>query len=40
MVGELAREVKRADLQHNLGPLTPELESLRLRYLRALELLG
>lgn len=35
--GELAREVKRADLQHNLGRLTPELELLRPRYERALE---
>jgi len=38
--GELAREVKRADLQHNLGRLTPELERLRLRYVGALERLG
>jgi (p)ppGpp synthase/HD superfamily hydrolase len=38
--GELAREVKRADLQHNLGRLTPELERLRARYVGALELLG
>lgn len=38
--GDLAREVKRADLAHNLGRLTPELESLRSRYERALEVLA
>jgi tRNA nucleotidyltransferase (CCA-adding enzyme) len=34
--GELAREVKRADLQHNLGRLVPELEHLRPKYEDAL----
>jgi hypothetical protein len=34
--GELAREVKRADLQHNLGRLTLDLERLRPRYEQAL----
>lgn len=34
--GDLAREVKRSDLAHNLGRLTPELESLRGRYEDAL----
>ena len=29
--GELAREVKRADLRHNLGRLTAELDGLRPR---------
>ena len=38
--GELAREVKRADLQHNLGRLTSALEGLRPRYERALERVG
>ena len=38
--GELAREVKRADLRHNLGRLTAELDGLRPRYERALERLG
>lgn len=37
---DLAREVKVADLRHNLGRLTPELESLRPRYERALATLG
>ncbi len=34
--GDLAREVKRSDLAHNLGRITPELESLRGRYEDAL----
>jgi hypothetical protein len=38
--GELAREVKLADLQHNIGRLTPELERLRPRYEAALERLA
>lgn len=39
--GDLAREVKIADLRHNHGRLTPELERLRPRYERALaELAG
>lgn len=38
--GELAREVKRADLAHNLGRLTPELESLRGRYENARAILA
>lgn len=33
--GRLAREVKLADIEHNRGRLTPELESLRARYERA-----
>lgn len=37
---DLAREVKIADLRHNLGRLTPELESLRPRYGQALRTLG
>lgn len=39
-VGEIVREVKIADLRHNLGRLTPELESLRSRYEKALRTLG
>jgi (p)ppGpp synthase/HD superfamily hydrolase len=38
--GELAREVKRADLEHNLGRITPELERLRPRYEAAVAALG
>ncbi len=42
--GELAREVKRADLQHNLGRMTPEIEAakpnLKPRYEAALEKLA
>jgi (p)ppGpp synthase/HD superfamily hydrolase len=38
--GELARTVKRADLEHNLGRLTPALETLRARYEWAPERLG
>lgn len=38
--GDLAREVKRADLAHNLGRLTPELERLRARYVAAVERLA
>ena len=42
--GELAREVKRADLQHNLGRMTPELvrdkPQLQERYRKALETLA
>lgn len=38
--GMLAREVKIADLCHNLSRLTPELESLRSRYEKALRTLG
>lgn len=37
---DLAREVKVADLRHNLGRLTPELESLRPRYEKGLATLG
>lgn len=37
---DLAREVKVADLRHNMGRLTPELESLRPRYEKALATLG
>lgn len=40
LVGNLARCVKRADLEHNLGRLTPELERLRKRYEAALKRLG
>lgn len=39
-VGELAREVKVADVRDNLGRLTPELERLRDRYEAALTRLG
>ena len=35
--GELAREVKIADIRHNLGRLTPELAGMEKRYGRALE---
>ncbi len=38
--GELAREVKRADVADNLGRLTPQLERLRPRYTAALERLA
>jgi (p)ppGpp synthase/HD superfamily hydrolase len=38
--GAWAREVKIADLRHNLGRLTPDLESLRGRYERALNILA
>lgn len=38
--GELAREVKRADLQHNLGRIGPAQESLRPRYEKALDTLA
>jgi (p)ppGpp synthase/HD superfamily hydrolase len=38
--GELAREVKVADVRDNLGRLTPELERLRARYEAALRRLG
>ena len=42
--GELAREVKRADLQHNLGRMTPEIEAkkpnLKPRYEKALKTLA
>lgn len=34
--GEIAREVKRADIGHNLGRLTPALAGMRARYERAL----
>lgn len=37
--GELAREIKIADIRHNLGRLTPELRGLEERYLWALEVL-
>lgn len=37
--GELAREVKIADVHHNLGRLVPHLEHLRRRYERALKIL-
>lgn len=40
VTGDMAREVKIADLQHNLGRLTPALEHLRPRYTAALERLG
>lgn len=40
VAGNLAREVKVADLRHNLSRLTPELESLRSRYEKALRTLG
>lgn len=36
LAGELAREVKVADIRHNLGRLTPELAGLEKRYARAL----
>ena len=36
-VGEIAREVKRADVADNLGRLTPDLERLRARYEAALK---
>lgn len=39
-IADLAREVKVADLRHNLGRLTPELESLRPQYEKALAALG
>jgi len=35
--GVLAREVKGADLRHNLGRLTPDLEGFRARYEGALQ---
>lgn len=38
--GELARQVKRADLEDNLGRLTPKLEGKRARYEKALERLA